>query len=126
MNHKHFGIKIQSEIKQNKIKFNRTKIYNGRDILILTDELELCDDGNVLSNKDNLLKVDKLLCVEAKTCDEITNNGWNMAGIETEGRKNVQSKKIFKAFSDKIAHLICPENPTFHQHDDVQGEKIYQ
>ena len=28
------------------------------------DELDLCDDGNVLSNKDKLLKIGKLLGVE--------------------------------------------------------------
>ena len=32
----------------------------------LTDELDLCDDGNILSNKENLLKIGKLLGVEAR------------------------------------------------------------
>ena len=46
--------------------------------MILTDELDLCDDGNILSNKEKLLKIGDLLRVEAKTCNEIPNNGWNM------------------------------------------------
>ena len=70
--------------------------------MILADKLELCDDGNVLSNKENLLKVGKLLGVEAKTCDEIPNNGWNMADMETEGRRIMQANQIFKAFSDNF------------------------
>ena len=48
----------------------------------LTDELDLCDDGNILSNQDKLLKIDELLGVEAKTCNEILNKGWNMADRE--------------------------------------------
>ena len=48
INHKHFGIHIQSEIEQNKIKFNRTTIYRGRDRMNRTDELYLCCDGNIL------------------------------------------------------------------------------
>ena len=39
------------------------------------DELDLCDDGNVLSNKDKLLKIGKLLGVESKTCNDILNQG---------------------------------------------------
>ena len=45
----------------------------------LIDELDLCDDGNILSNKENLLKIGDLLPVEARNCNEIPNNGWNMA-----------------------------------------------
>ena len=45
----------------------------------LIDELDLCDDVNILSNKDNLLKIGKLLGVEAKTFNGIPNEGWNMA-----------------------------------------------
>ena len=94
--------------------------------MILTDELDLCDDGNILSNKDNLLKIGKLLGVEAKSCNEIPNNGWNMADIIMEGRQLMKSKHIFKAFSDKIAYLICPDRPTFHKDNGVQGTKVYQ
>ena len=89
MNHKHFGLQIQPEIEQNKIKSNITTIYSVRYRLILIDKLELCDDGNVLPNKENSLKVGKLLGVEAKSCDEIPNNSWNMADMEMEGRKLV-------------------------------------
>ena len=88
--------------------------------------MELCDDVNVLSNKNNLLKFSKLLGFEAKTRNVIPNNGWNMADMETEGRKLVQDKQIFKVFPDKISYLICPEHPTFHHQDDVQGTKVYQ
>ena len=44
--------------------------------------MKLCDDLNILSKNESLLKVCKLLGVESKTCDEITNNGWNMAYME--------------------------------------------
>ena len=39
----------------------------------LTDELYLCDDGHILSNKDRLIKIGKLLGVEAKTFNVIPN-----------------------------------------------------
>ena len=48
----------------------------------LTDELDLCDDGTILSNKDKLLKICKLLCVEAKNFNEILNKGCNMTDRE--------------------------------------------
>ena len=70
--------------------------------------MDLCDDGNILSNKDILHKICKLLGVESKTFYVIPNSGWNMADMETEGRKLMQYKKIFKSFSEKIANLICP------------------
>ena len=82
----------------------------------LTDELDLCDDGNILSNKDKLLKIGKLLGVETKICNEIPNKGWNVGGMKMEGRKLMKSKQIFKAFSEKNAYLICPDNPIFHEH----------
>ena len=68
-----------SDCEQKKGKFNRTTIYRGREIMSLTDELDLCDDGNITSNKDKLLKLGKLLGVESKTCNDILNQGWNMA-----------------------------------------------
>ena len=105
---------------------NRTKIYRGRDILNLTDELDLCDDRNILSNKDNLLEIGKLLGVEAQICNYIPNKGWNMADNKMEGRKIMQAKEIFKSFLYKIAYLICPYNPTFHKQNGVKGTKIYQ
>ena len=46
-----------------------TTIYLGIDRMNLKDELDLCGDGNILSSKDNLLKIGKLLGVEAKTCN---------------------------------------------------------
>ena len=92
----------------------------------MTYELYLCDNGNVLSNKDKLLEIGKLLGVEAKTCNEIPNKGWNISESEMEGRKLVPDMQIFKLFSDKIAYIICPDNPKFHKHNDVQGTKVYQ
>ena len=92
----------------------------------LTDGLDLCDDGNVLSNKDRLHEIGKLLGVEAKTCNEIPNKGWNMEVNEMKGRKFMQTKQIFKEFSDKLSYLICPDDPTFNKHMDVQGTKVYQ
>ena len=62
----------------------------------LIDELKKCDYGNILSNKENLLKVGELIGVESKTYDQIPNNGWNMSDMETEGRKLVRDKQIFK------------------------------
>ena len=44
----------------------------------LTDELNLCDDEDILSNKDKLLRLGKLLGIEDKTCKDIPNKGWNM------------------------------------------------
>ena len=38
----------------------------------------------------------------------------------------MRSKQIFKEFPEKIAYLIYPDNPTFHEHNDVQGTKVYQ
>ena len=71
---------------------SRTKIYCGRYRLSLKVELGLCDDGNTLYNKDDLLKSGKLLGVESKTCDEIPNNNLNMADMDMEGRKLMWAK----------------------------------
>ena len=49
-----------------------------------------------------------------------------MADIKIEGRQLMRTKQIFKAFSEIIAYLIFPDNPTFHEHNDVQGTKVYQ
>ena len=65
----------------------------------LTDELDLCDDGNILSNKDKLLKIGKLLWVETKTCNDIPNKGCNILDREMEEIKLMRAKHIFKAFS---------------------------
>ena len=45
-------------------------------------ELDLCDDRNILSNKDKLLKIGELLGVEVKTCNDTPNKVWNMADRE--------------------------------------------
>ena len=81
----------------------------------LTDEFYLCGYGNILYNKENLLKIGKLIGDEAKTCDEIPNNGCNIADMEIEGRKLLRDKQIFKSFSEEITYLLCPEYPTFHK-----------
>ena len=81
--------------------------------------MNLCDDGNILSNKDIFLNISTLLDVEDKTCDEIPNSGWNMADMETEERKIMRSKQIFKAISEKITYLIRTENPTVHKENGV-------
>ena len=47
----------------------------------LTDKLDVRDYGNILSKKDKLLKIGKLLGVESKTCNEILNKGLNMADM---------------------------------------------
>ena len=91
----------------------------------LKEEWDLCNDGNLLSNKEKLLKIGEFLGVESKTCNEIPNKGWNIADREMEGRKPMRAKNIFKAFSEKIAYLICPDKPKFHEHNYVQGTKVY-
>ena len=80
--------------------------------MTLTDELDSCGDGNILSNKERLRIIGKFLGVEAKTCNEVPNNGWNMADIKMKVRPLMQAKQNFKEFSDKIACLIFPDNPT--------------
>ena len=42
-----------------------------------------------------------------------------------EGRNIMRAKQILKLFSEKIAYLICLDNPTFHKHNDIQGTKVY-
>ena len=49
-----------------------------------------------------------------------------MSDVDTEGRKCITAKHIFKAFPDNIDYLIYPEYPTFHQQDDAQGMNVYQ
>ena len=48
-----------------------------------------------------------------------------MAYSEIEGLTLMRVKNIFKSFLDKIAYLICPDKPTFHEYNDVQGTKVY-
>ena len=48
-----------------------------------------------------------------------------MVNSKMEGRQLMQAKQIFKAFSDKITYLICPDNPIFHEDNDVQGTKVH-
>ena len=76
--------------------------------------------------EDKLLEIGKLLGVEAKTCNSIPNKCWNTEDSGMEGRKIMLSKQIFKSFSDHIVYLICPDNPNFHEHNDVQGRRVYQ
>ena len=35
-------------------------MYRGRDRINLTEKLDLCDDGNILSNKDKFFEIGKL------------------------------------------------------------------
>ena len=76
--------------------------------MIPTDEFDLFDDVNILSKKEKLLKIGNFLGVEAKTQYEILYNGFNMADMEMETGKLMQSKQFFKAISDKTDYLICP------------------
>ena len=68
----------------------------------------------------------KLPEVGAKNFNKVPNKGWNMAGRSMLGRKLMISKQIFKAFSENSVYLIYPDNPTFHERNDVQGTKVYQ
>ena len=60
-------------MEKKKIKLNRTKIYGGRYRMDLTYELDFFDYGDILSNKDKLIKIGTILGVEAKTCNDISN-----------------------------------------------------
>ena len=102
-----------------------TKIYGGINIINLTDEYDLCDDGNILSNNDRLLKIGNLPRVEAKNWNYISNKCWNTADGEMERRKIMISKQIFEAFSEKNAYLICPYNQFFYEHNDLKVTKVY-
>ena len=92
----------------------------------LTDELVLCDDEYILSNKDKLFRIGKLLGVEADFFNDIPNKGCNTENRETEGRKIMIAKHIFKEFLETITYLICTDNKTFHKHKDLQGTNVYQ
>ena len=85
----------------------------------LTDELDLCYNGNILSNKDKLLKIVMLLEVEAKTCNEIPNKYCNMEDREMEGRQLMRAKNIFREFSEKNTYLVCLYNQTLQKHNGV-------
>ena len=49
-----------------------------------------------------------------------------MTNMETEEKRLIRSKQIFKECSDRNAYLICTENPKFHEQNDVQGTKVSQ
>ena len=70
--------------------------------MILTDELYLWDDGNILSNKEKSLKIVNFLRVEAKTCNEIPNNGFNMKDMELERRKSWDPRISSNHFKIKL------------------------
>ena len=76
---------------------------------------------NVLSNKENLLKVGKLLGVEYKTCDDVPNNCCIMADMKKSGRKSMRAR-----ISNKIYYLICLYHPNYHQQDDAKVMNLYQ
>ena len=73
---------FNQKLNKRKENFNRKTRYHGRYRINMTDELDLCDDENILSNKDKLLTTGKLLGVEAITCNEIPNKGLNMTDRE--------------------------------------------
>ena len=77
-----------SDIEQNKIKLNITTIYHIIDITSLIDELNSCDDRNILLINENLLKIGNSIGVEARNYNEIPNNGFNMKDMELERRKS--------------------------------------
>ena len=88
--------------------------------------MDLCDDGNILFFKKKLLKIGNFIRVEAKTCDDITKDDCNRVDMKMEGGKLMQFKRILKSFPKPIDYLICPENPTFHEQNNVQGKKSFQ
>ena len=95
------------------MKLIRTTIYFRRDRMNLTDELILCHDVNILSNRNKLLKVCKLLGFEANSFEEIPNKGWNVADREVEGKLIMISKQIFKLFSEKSHFTHLSRYPNF-------------
>ena len=73
-----------------------------------------------------LIKIRNFLGVKINACDEIPKIGWNMENLETEVRSLLQAKQVFRVISDKIAFLICPDNPTFHlQAGNMQEKKVF-
>ena len=40
--------------------------------------------------------------------------------------KNYESQSDLQSISEEIVYLICPYNPTFYEHNDVQGTKVYK
>ena len=50
-------------------------------------------------------------------------------GIRQIGKRKEETYDIqadIQIISRKISYLICPDNPTFHKHNDVQVAKVYQ
>ena len=47
-----------------------------------------------------------------------------MEDKEMEVWKLMRSKYIFQEFSEKNVHLICPDNPTNQEHNDVQVKRF--
>ena len=63
---------------------NRETTFRGKDIIILADNFNLCDDGKTLSNQKKLIKIRNFLGVEENSCDDIPKSGWNMENLDTE------------------------------------------
>ena len=105
---------------------NRKTTFRGKDIIILTDNFNLCDDGRHLSNNDKLIKIRNFLELIVNACDDITKSGWNMENLETGGISLLRAKHKYRVISDKIAFLVCPENPTFClQAVNMQETKVF-
>ena len=81
----------------------------------LTDELDLCYDGDILSNKEKLLKISKFLWVEEKFAMryQIMVVVWRIWGRKEE--KLCDPSRSSKYFEIKISYHICLENPTLHE-----------
>ena len=61
-------------------------MLRGKDVIIMTENFSLCDDGRHLSNKDKLIKIRNFLGVKVNACDDIPKSGCNMVNLETERR----------------------------------------
>ena len=70
-----------SESENKRRKMNRKTAFRVKDIMILTEIFNLCDDGKHLPNKEKLIKICNFLGVEVNSCDEIPKSGCNMESL---------------------------------------------
>ena len=115
-----------SYIEKKHILLDRKTMFHGENIIIMTYNLNLCDNGKHLSNKNNLIKIRNFIEFEVNACDEMPKSVWVMDNLHTERISFLQTKQIFRVISDKIAFLICPEKPSFHLQDvNMQETRLF-
>ena len=115
-----------SESEKKRRILNIKTTFRGKYSISLTEDFDLCGDGKNLSKKEMLIKIRNFLGVKINACDEIPKIGWNMENLETGGISLLRAKHKYRVMSDKIAFLVCPENPTFClQAVNMQETKVF-